>query len=43
MTSELNEIELVELPVHQVSEELRYETVEGTDLNEKRKNYNGVL
>jgi type I restriction enzyme, R subunit len=41
--SELNEIELVELPAHQVFEELGYETLEGTDLNDERKNYNDVL
>ena len=41
--SELNEIELVELPAHQVFSELGYETLEGTDLNDKRKNYNDVL
>ena len=41
--SELNEIELVELPAHQVFKELGYETLEGTDLNDERKNYNDVL
>ena len=41
--SELNEIELVELPAHQIFSELGYETLEGTDLNSERKNYNDVL
>ena len=41
--SELNEIELVELPAHNVFSELGYETLEGTDLNDERKNYNDVL
>jgi type I restriction enzyme, R subunit len=41
--TELNEIELVELPAHQVFSELGYETLEGTDLNNERKNYNDVL
>ena len=41
--SELNEIELVELPAHLVFKELGYETLEGTDLNDERKNYNDVL
>ena len=41
--SELNEIELVELPAHQIFSELGYDTLEGTDLNEERKNYNDVL
>ena len=41
--SELNEVELVELPAHQVFKELGYETLEGTDLNDERKNYNDVL
>ena len=41
--SELNEIELVELPAHQVFGELGYETLEGTDLNDERKNYNDVI
>ena len=41
--SEMNEIELVEIPAHQTFKELGYETLEGTDLNEERKNYNDVL
>jgi type I restriction enzyme, R subunit len=41
--TELNEIELVELPAHQVFSELGYETMDGTDLNDERKNYNDVL
>ena len=41
--SELNEIELVEIPAHQTFKELGYETLEGTDLNEERQNYNDVL
>jgi len=41
--SEMNEIELVEIPAHQTFKELGYETLEGTDLNEERQNYNDVL
>jgi type I restriction enzyme R subunit len=41
--SEMNEIELVELPAHQVFKELGYETLEGTDLNSERKSYNDVI
>ena len=41
--SELNEIELVELPAHNIFSELGYETLEGTDLNDERKNYNDVI
>ena len=41
--SELNEIELVELPAHNIFSELGYETLKGTDLNDERKNYNDVL
>ncbi len=41
--SELNEIELVELPAHKTFEELGYEILEGTDLNNERKNYSDVL
>ena len=41
--SEMNEIELVELPAHQVFAELGYEILEGTDLNDERKNYNDVI
>ena len=41
--SEMNEIELVEFPAHQVFKELGYETLEGTDINSQRKSYNEVL
>lgn len=41
--SEMNEIELVELPAHKVFEELGYETLEGTDINLERNSYNDVL
>ena len=41
--SELNELELVELPAHQRFKELGYETLEGTELNNERENYNDVL
>ena len=41
--TELNEIELVELPAHQVFNDLGYEILEGTDLNDERKNYNDVI
>jgi len=41
--SEMNEVELVELPAHQVFKELGYETLEGTDLNSERKTYNDVI
>ncbi len=41
--SELNEIELVEIPAHQTFAELGYETLVGKDLNEERQNYNDVL
>ena len=41
--SEMNEIELVELPAHQVFAELGYETLEGTDINSERKSYNEVI
>ena len=34
--SELNEIELVELPAHQVFKELGYETLNGTDVKSER-------
>ncbi len=40
--SELNEIELVELPAHQVFKELGYEPLEGTDLKSERS-YNEVI
>ena len=41
--SEMNEIELVELPAHQVFAELGYETLEGTNINSERKSYNDVI
>ena len=41
--SELNEIELVELPAHQVFAELGYEILEGTDLNSERNSYNEII
>lgn len=41
--SEMNEIELVELPAHQVFQELGYETLEGTDINSERNSYNEVI
>ena len=41
--TELNEIELVELPAHNIFSELGYETLEGTELNTERKNYNDVI
>ena len=41
--SEFNEINLVELPAHQVFSELGYETLEGNDLHDERKNYNDVV
>jgi len=41
--SEMNEIELVELPAHQVFDELGYETLEGTDINLERNSYNDVI
>ncbi len=41
--SEMNEIELVELPAHQVFAELGYETMEGKDLHSERDNYNDVI
>ena len=41
--SEMNEIELVELPAHQVFKELGYETLEGTDINSERNSYNEVI
>ena len=41
--SEMNEIELVELPAHQVFAELGYETLEGTDINSERNSYNEVI
>ncbi len=41
--SEMNEIELVELPAHQVFKELGYDSLEGTDVNSERKSYNEVI
>jgi len=41
--SEMNEIELVELPAHQVFAELGYQTLEGTDVNSERNSYNDVI
>jgi type I restriction enzyme R subunit len=41
--SEMNEIELVELPAHQVFAELGYETLEGTDINSERNSYNEII
>ena len=41
--SEMNEIELVELPAHKVFEELDYETLKGTDINSERNSYNDVI
>ena len=41
--SEMNEIELVELPAHRVFEELGYETLEGKDVNRERNSYNDVV
>ena len=42
-TSEMNEIELVELPAHRVFEELGYKTLEGKDVNSERDSYNDVI
>ena len=41
--SEMNEIELVELPAHRVFEELGYKTLEGKDVNPERNSYNDVI
>ena len=41
--SELNEIELVELPAHKVFEELGYETLDGKDVHSERNSYNDVI
>ena len=41
--SELNEVNLVELPAHKMFGELGYETLDGIDLNSERKNYNDVI
>jgi len=42
-TSEMNEVELVELPAHNVFKELGYETLEGKDVNSERNSYNDVI
>ena len=41
--SEMNEIELVELPAHRIFEELGYQTLEGTDVTSERQSYNDVI
>ena len=41
--SEMNEIELVELPAHKIFSKLGYETLQGTDLNAERDAYNDVI
>ena len=41
--SEMNEIELVELPAHRVFEELGYQTLDGKDVNSERDFYNDVI
>ena len=41
--SEMNEIELVELPAHRVFEDLGYKTLEGKDVNRERDSYNDVI
>ena len=41
--SEMNEIELVELPAHRVFEKLGYQTLVGTDVNSERNSYNDVI
>ena len=41
--SEMNEIELVELPAHRVFEELGYQKLEGTDVHSERQSYNDVI
>ena len=41
--SEMNEIELVELPAHRIFEELDYQTLEGTDVHSERQSYNDVI
>ena len=43
LKSELNEVELVELPAHRVFQELGYQTLEGTDVNSERNSYNDVI
>ena len=41
--SELNEIELVELPAHNTFAKMGYETLEGKDVNSERNSYNEVI
>ena len=41
--SEMNEIELVELPAHRIFEELGYQTLEGTDVTSERQSYSDVI
>lgn len=41
--SEMNELELVELPAHQIFKELGYETLMGTDINLERESYKDVI
>ena len=41
--SEMNEIELVELPAHNIFEELGYQKLEGTDVHSERQSYNDVI
>ena len=41
--SELNELELVELPAHQVFEDLGYETLTGSEIKSERESYNDVI
>ncbi|MDI1495074.1 MAG: DEAD/DEAH box helicase [Cenarchaeum symbiont of Oopsacas minuta] len=41
--SELNEIELVELPAHKVFKELGYEVFDGKDVHSERDSYNDVI
>ena len=41
--SELDELNLVELPAHKLFKELGYQTLEGADLSLERKSYNDVI
>ena len=41
--SEMNEVELVEIPARRVFEELGYQTLDGTDVNSERDSYNDVI
>ena len=43
ISSELNEIDLVELPAHKVFKELGYEIFEGKDVHFERDSYNDVI